>query len=117
MNVDGFAEKTAQQYIDNIMEYNFWKNFVESMGYILKYPTNNVVSNDLANLVVVFTGVRDKQMEEYIKSNGGKIATSCTKDVNMVITKDVNSSSSKIQKAKKQGAEIVSYDDAKRRFL
>ncbi len=116
LNVDGFAEKTAQQYIDNIMEYNFWKNFVESMGYILKYPTNNVVSNDLANLVVVFTGVRDKQMEEYIKSNGGKIATSCTKDVNMVITKDVNSSSSKIQKAKKQGAEIVSYEDAKRRF-
>lgn len=116
LDIDGFAEKSAQQFVENMWQYTCWCSLLSELGYTLKYPTKKIISNTLKDIVAVFTGIRDKEMEEYIKSNGGKVLTSCTKKVNLVITKDVDSSSSKIEKARKQGAEIISYDEALRRF-
>ena len=117
LNVEGFAEKTAEQYSLHLDRYEEWIEYINNNDFIsIKYPEKNIVSDRFQNLVVVFTGIRDKEMETYIISNGGRVVSSCTKDVNLVITKDINSSSSKIQKARKQGAEIISYDEAKERY-
>lgn len=117
LEVDGWAEKTVDQYLSHTKKYTQWEQALETMG--LKTKTNVVIANsdELKGIAVVFTGVRDKSLEEKIKSKGGKVLSSCTKECNMVITKDVYSTSSKITKARQQGAEIISYDDALKRFV
>ena len=55
-------------------------------------------------------------MEQNIKQNGGVVLSSVSKECNLVIAKDPNSSSSKVKKAKDLGIEVISYDEAKGRF-
>ena len=68
------------------------------------------------DLVVAVVGIREKEMKAYIMNNGSKIAASVTKSVNLLITKDVNSSSDKIAKAKKNNVKVISYEQAKQQF-
>lgn len=116
LNVEGFAEKSARQFIDHFEEYDNWLLFIAHQPNItLKYPESNK-SNKFSYIKVVFTGIRDNLMEQIIKENGGKVLTSCTKECNLVIAKDKNSSSGKLKKAREQGIEIISYDEAQERF-
>ena len=112
IKIDGWAEKSTDQYmchyatflsmVDFFQKNNMWKGFEEI----------NVSSNKYKNINVVFTGVRNKEMEELIRKNGGKVLTSFTKECNLVIAKDPMSSSSKLQKARKNGIEIITMDEA-----
>ena len=119
LSVEGFAETTALQMTDSkhIAEYNLWTSIVESNQTYMSFAENvKPASDTLKDLVVVFTGIRDKEMETYIINNGGKIASSVTKSVNLLITKDVNSTSDKIAKAKKNNVKVISYEQAKQQF-
>lgn len=119
LSVEGFAETTALQMTDSkhITEYNVWTSIVESNQTYMSFAEKvKPASDTLKNLVVVFTGIRDKEMEAYIINNGGKIASSVTKSVNLLITKDVNSTSDKIAKAKKNNVKVISYEQAKQQF-
>lgn len=119
LGVEGFAETTASQMTDlkYITEYNVWTSIVESNQNSMSFAEKiKPASDTLKDLVVVFTGVRDKDMETYIANNGGKIASSVTKSVNLLITKDVNSTSDKIAKAKKNNVKVISYEQAKQQF-
>lgn len=119
LSVEGFAETTALQMTDSkhIAEYNLWTSIVESNQTYMSFAENvKPASDTLKDLVVAFTGIRDKEMEAYIINNGGKIASSVTKSVNLLITKDVNSTSDKIAKAKKNNVKVISYEQAKQQF-
>ncbi len=72
---------------------------------------------NLTNINVVFTGVRDKELETYITDNGGKISNSVTKLVTVVIVGDINSNSSKVKKAKKNNIPIMIIDDFKQTYI
>ena len=71
---------------------------------------------DLDKMVVCFTGVRDAELEGQMKMVGVKVVSSITKDCNVLIAKDKNSTSSKAQKVTKQGGTIVAYDDIRKFF-
>lgn len=117
LNVDGFAEKSAEQFINHYDEYENWNLFIMNTPFIsIKYPNRDIKSDKFSNINVVFTGVRDGIMEQLIRENGGKILNSCTKECNLVIAKDANSSSGKLNKARTMGIEIISYEEAKNRF-
>ena len=55
---------------------------------------------------VVFSGFRDKDLEEEIKKRGGKVTTSVSKNTTCVVSTDVDSSSSKVQKAIELGIDV-----------
>lgn len=61
---------------------------------------------------VLFTQVRDKDFEKYLKSIQIEVCGSYTKDIDMVICKDKNSSTDKISKAKKNGKMILTLQEA-----
>jgi len=115
ITTDGWAEKTTEQYISNYLNYidmveffqrnNMWKGF-ETIKTSTKY----------SNVKVVFTGVRNAELEQSIRINGGKVLTSFTKECNLVIAKDPMSSSGKLKKARENGVEIISLVDALNRF-
>lgn len=81
-----------------------------------QYEFENGKTMNIDDMKVCFTGVRDEVLEKGMMLCGIKVSKTLTKDVNVVITKDVNSTSSKIQKAKEKGLQIVLYEDFKRTF-
>lgn len=65
------------------------------------------------NMKVCFTDVRDKGLEETIKSGGGEIVSGVSKKTTHLIVADMNSTSSKMSKAKTLGIAILTIDQFK----
>ena len=116
METEGFAEISSQQYVDNLVFYQQWMDYMENIGYPITIKEKKVVSNECANVNICFTGVRDKNLEEVIKEKGGKICSSVTKVCNVLVAKDPNSGSSKLKKAIDNGVEVISLDEAWSRY-
>ena len=77
-------------------------------------PQNNTISKVvigmLTNKNITFTGIRDKNLEAVIEANGGKVFSTVSKKVNLLIAKDINANSASIIKAKQLNIEIIQYD-------
>ena len=99
-------------YLDTFKEY--YENVKDI--FMLSHESINTVNKEgeLKGKSYCFSGVRDKNLESDIVSKGGIIADSLTKSVNYLVVLDINGSSSKIEKAKKYGINIVSIDNLKK---
>lgn len=116
MEVDGFAEKTALQFVNNIKNFNKvikeLKDLIPLKRMIKnhKQQVNNKTST-LSNLNVVFTGLRPgKELELHIKLNGGKVSGSVSKNTTVVVVSDLDSTSAKITKARDLNIKIMLMD-------
>jgi len=102
-----FGPTRMDQYNEH---YSHWlldiKTLFEQFGYTFKKPQkkDNLL---LSGKVICFSGVRDKELEKQLEEAGAVITDSFTKKVNILIVKDANATSSKIQKAKEQKCQIV----------
>ena len=67
-------------------------------------------SHELYEKNIVMSGFRDKELENQIKSVGGKIGSSVNKKTFVLIVKDVDESSGKIEDAKKYDISILLKD-------
>ena len=116
-NIKGF-KTTASQFAVSLPAF---KMFMTKYPKItIKNITNNKrkrESNDLDDLNVLFTGIRDKELEKYILEHGGEISNSFTNSVDIVITDDLQSNSGKIKKAKKKNIPIVLIDNFKNTYV
>lgn len=103
ISVEGFEEKTATQFVNNIPTF---RKFLEDLvGY---YHIKTIVnSGKFSGINFIFTGYRDKEAEAYIVEHGGKIQSTVNKDTTYLVTKDTNSKSSKAEKARKLGINIL----------
>lgn len=117
LSVSGWAEKSAKKLLESKESINHWSTFLIENNIKLASSKVAVVSSKCAGLEVCFTGVRDSNMEEFIKSNGGKIASSVTKTCNLLVADNINGTSGKITKAKEKGIKLISYDDALKIFV
>jgi NAD-dependent DNA ligase len=74
-------------------------------------PKKDIPKNiDFNKQTVVFTGVRNKDLEKIIEAAGGKVTTSISKNTTLVITKDVNDNNAKLNKARELKIKIISID-------
>ena len=113
--VDGFSTKTAEKVIRNLQEF---KTFHKDMSKYMTFESVNekvVVGNKYKDQKYVFSGFRDKELEEYISSNGGSISTSVSSKTTAVIISE-EETSGKITKAKELGIKIIKVDDFKEGF-
>jgi NAD-dependent DNA ligase len=110
MEIEGFAEISAKTYVDN---YDIFRTFIERLPITIAEKVEVVATgDDLVGMVVVFTGVRLKEEEEkLLELRGAKIGSSVSKNTTHLVCKDPNSGSSKLEKAKSLGVEIMSVDD------
>ena len=107
--VEGFSNITSQKILDNIEKAdNFLKDIDTYVTYKnIKKDTLNI-HNKLKNKTYLFSGFRDKELEEKIISNGGKIVTSISKNLSFLIIKeDTEKISTKVQKAKDLNIPII----------
>lgn len=89
--------KKKQALIDELLK---WVN-IQSL----------VLDGKLSGKSFCFTGFRDNKAEERIKELGGEIKASATKDLTYLVAKNPTGASSKLDKARKNGTQVIGIDE------
>lgn len=109
ISIDGFAETSAKSYIES---YDKFFDFIKDLPITVNKQKELVqTSNDLENSSFVFTGIRRPDLEEVIKSRGGKIGSGVSKNTTHLVMKSKGSGSSKEEKAIQLGITILEIKD------
>ncbi len=106
MGYDGFAEITSIAFIE------FMKNKKSEIEELRQYF--NITSNVSNNGIIVFTGsgpLSRNELSDLAVKNNWEVGKSVTKKTNILVCEDVNSNSSKLQAARKNGTKIISYEE------
>ncbi|MCX6116611.1 MAG: helix-hairpin-helix domain-containing protein, partial [Proteobacteria bacterium] len=104
--IDGIASKTALQIISGIQKNTHLIHQLFSVGVLITENSRveRIGTQIFDNMNFVITGTLSKprkDIENLIKSLGGKITSSVTKNTNVLITNDTETQSSKMQMASK----------------
>jgi len=109
-DIPSYSDKTAEKIVLNLDKainfLNEVKPFVTFNSIIEKTE-----KGDLKDLTILFSGFRDMELEKKILDNGGKVLTSVSKNLKILIVKDKSSTTSKVEKARTLGVEILEYDE------
>jgi DNA ligase (NAD+) len=112
MEVDSFAEKSSSEFVKSLGTK--WELVDELINLGFEFEAIRAVeSNALEGKKFCITGtlsMKRSEIEKIIKSNGGKIASSVSKNLDYLITNDTESSSSKFKKAKDLNIPILNED-------
>lgn len=101
----GIKEKTAKKIVEGINKNMDTINFL--LNELLILPE----VSEQGDFTVVFTKVRSKEKEDFIRNAGGIVAEAITKGTSLVVVPDINITSSKVKKAKEWGIPIVTIDN------
>lgn len=110
MSIDGFAETTAIKIAVNLP----WaKKFLNMVSKYMTFYTFEKVGSDMDNMNILFSGVRaNEELTAEILSRGGKIASSMSKKVTLLIVKEEAAKKhGKSKKAMELGIPIMLYSD------
>ena len=111
--IKGLENKTAKAFVSHIEDFKIFLNHCKLNDKLEMRPvTPKTVdsSHELYEKNIVMSGFRDKELENQIKSVGGKIGSSVNKKTFVLIVKDVDESSGKIEDAKKHQISILLKD-------
>lgn len=110
--IPGIKEKSAQKIIDGINENIDLIMFLKDKLDILPEP-----KIDADVFKVVFTKVRNEELENWIVEHGGVVDSNVTKKTNIVVVPNLSVTSGKIEDAKKNDIPIVQIDELKEYIL
>ena len=116
MMIEGFSEKTAKQAISHIPEI---QRFVSDMRFFIEKDTNKKLlkSSKVTGKTIVFSGFRDKVLEDLIIEHGGIVGNTVTKTTTLVVTKNPEDSSSKLKKARENKVDILQKEFFEKNFF
>lgn len=117
VSVEGFEAKTAKKVYDNMPKFTAFLKEIDGF-YSIAAPKAKVVGGDLDGVIVVFTGIRDKELEAKIEARGGSIGSSVNAKTSFLVAKDPSGNSSKLVKARQLIGEdnVISISDALKRW-
>ncbi|EGT8532906.1 hypothetical protein JE393_004955, partial [Salmonella enterica] len=120
LSVPGFELATSKPIVDNIDEAIGIIQRLTDEGRLTiatyEVPTAPTGSK-FQGKGVLFTGIRDAQLETQIIAEGGEIKSGISSAVHILVCKDVNTSSGKAKKAREMGIEIIDVLELRRRLL
>ena len=96
LSIDGIAETTAKAFNDGLKLFFY---LCSGTPVSISFIQEETVENDNPESVC-FTGFRNKQWEERLVKEGHKVVSGVSKNTTILVTKDKESSSSKVKKAK-----------------
>jgi DNA ligase (NAD+) len=120
-----YKKWTKKEFIDKIKEINGWEEktaslLVNNFGEFIKFYTSiskyitievikktKIINGEFTGKTVVFTGFRDKNLEEKIEAQGGKIGSTVSKNTDYLVVKEKSESTDKITKAISLGIKII----------
>lgn len=117
---DGFDQSPQFLALSKTMQ-SFLKGIVPFYDFIAKNKLKILppeekpkpVGDKYLGMKVCFTGIRDKELEDEIISQGGEVVSGVSKKTTHLIVADLNSTSSKMTKAKSLGIPIFTVEGFK----
>lgn len=117
-SIKGIEQKTADVFIQHLGGFFKFLDDNQLGEYLVSKSAMSTPIPRAAALVanknIVFSGVRDKELETYIQDNGGHVSTSVSIKTSLVLVKTLDSLSGKIAKAQELGVPIMLLEDYKR---
>jgi len=108
--IEGFEDKTATRFVEGLPKFKKFISEIPMVTYIIPTQTNK--SNGMfQGKTIIFTGFRNKEWENKIIEEGGKIGNSVTKETSFVVAKDPTEISSKLTSAREKNIKIISMDE------
>lgn len=121
IKIKGIETKTAELFISNLPKFfefikeNELEDYLNQNQEIKTNLIPKIKTNfDISKINIVFTGIRDKELEILIEHNGGKVSNSITKNVTHIIAKDINENTSKIVKGRELNIKIITLEEFKK---
>lgn len=115
--VNGIGHITAKAFIEGLpkffellteIKFNCKQKPVSTSANLNQSNIHNKLKKNVDKMNFVFTGFRNKEWEELIVANGGKMQNTVTKTTNVVVAIDLNEDSSKLKKARELNVNIIS---------
>ena len=103
--IQGISDITAMKLVEGIKENKSIIKFLLNELTVLHEDKNE------CKFIAAFTKVRSDVIEREIVKRGGVVGDNVTKNTTFLITKDENTTSTSVDKAKKYGIPIVPIDD------
>lgn len=110
MSVEGFSDKSADLLLDGMPKFIEWLKIHSFIKLEKPSEKQKPKGDKFAGMVVVFTGVRNADMEKVIVDGGGVIGSAVSGKTTLIIAKDPSESSSKLNKARETGIPIMGID-------
>jgi len=109
-DISGIGPVKAKLIANNIDKFiTFYEKLPKQNKPVIKSSIK--VDKRFKNKNVVFSGIRDKNLETIIEISGGKVLSTISKETNILIVKDKNANTSKINKARDLGISIINYTE------
>jgi DNA ligase (NAD+) len=116
-SIEGFDDITTTQFLKCLPEFQeFYIKFTENTQ-IKKYEPIRKTEGKFKDMIIVFTGFRNKEWHEYIEKNGGKVSSSVSKNTSILIHNDGDISSSSYAKAKDLNVKIMSKSEFQKKYF
>ena len=112
MMVPGIKELTGNKILSGIIENLDLIRFLEDRLVVVESKGRKATTYS-----VCFTKIRDSETEKLIEKNGGEVVNSLTKDTTYLVIPNHNSTSSKIEKAKKYGTKVYTLEEFRKEVL
>lgn len=112
VSVEGIEANTAKKIQQSESEYT---KFLQAIGghYTLDdAPEVKVTTGALVGEYIVFTGIRDAALQVDLEAAGAEVGNSKSK-MTILIAKDPNAGTSKLQKAAEKGVKVIGIEDAR----
>ena len=116
--LNGMSIKSAELFVSNINPFLIWLK-KSGLEYILNQENKKKDNNKqhiLYGKKYVITGFRDKLLEKKLENIGCKSMSSISKNVDIVIVKDINQYTYKIEQAKKLKLNIMKIENFKNKY-
>ena len=106
--LSGWSQGSAEQFVDKLAEF---KKFINLNKKIIFAVLKTKKAGKFKGEIIVFSGIRDPDLEKIIIKEGGDIKNTVSKNTTLLITKDISSNTAKVKEAKRLGIKIISLDE------
>lgn len=115
-DIEGFDDITATQFVENLPNFNVFLdkvpvNIKKRMLLYTAEKSSTDKNGSLVGMKIVFTGFRNAGWQSILESNGAEVGDSASKNTTILVAKDPNSTSGKMEKARKWGLKIMSQNE------
>jgi len=109
--IEGMSDKRSETLVKNIKKH---KKLIDKMLKVLNVKITKNETGEHKMKTICFTGKADKKRSELIseaKKIGYEFINKVSKNLDILVTNDLNSDTSKMKKARKYGVKIITYSD------
>lgn len=120
MKIEGFSDISTRKFLDNLNKFKTYFNMLNkyiNITYLVNQKEKKKKhGNIFKDVNIVFTGFRNKEWEDYVVENGGKLSSNVSSNTTLLVYSENSTTSSKYIKAENMGIEMLSQEEFQEKY-